>query len=48
MDLLDEVFDSALLLQGSLEECRHKISAAEGNWLASWEVGGSSDMGTWI
>jgi hypothetical protein len=48
MDLLDEVFDSALLLQGSLEECRDKISAAEGNWLASWEVGGSLDMGTWI
>jgi hypothetical protein len=48
MDSFDEVFDSALLLQGSLEECRDKISAAEGNWLASWGVGGSLEMDTWI
>lgn len=48
MDLFDEVFDLALLLQGSLKECGDKISAAEGNWLASWGVGGSSEMDTWI
>lgn len=48
MDLFDEVFDLQLLLRGSVEECRDKISAAQNNWLASWGVGGTSEIDTWI
>lgn len=48
MALFDEVFELALLLRGSIDEFRDKITAAESKWLATYGVGGSSEIDNWI
>lgn len=48
LELFDEAFDMALLLRCSLEECEERISVAQADWLALWDVRDATEVGNWI
>ncbi|CZT07767.1 uncharacterized protein RAG0_13613 [Rhynchosporium agropyri] len=48
LEMFDEVYDTALLLRCSLEECEEGISIAQADWLALWGVRDATEVGNWI
>jgi len=49
MELLDEAFELAILVRGSLEGFVHQRAIAEQEWLAFWGISNcSSESSTWI
>ena len=48
LEMFDEVYDMALLLRCSLDECEEKIAIAQADWLALWGVRDATEVGNWI